>query len=108
MPGKPAGERFEKPFIEITFQHGIPPQVGVNGCRIQDVLDVAIERLKAFQNGELACAENADALTHLHEAMAALESRVRRRMEQGVFNTLSPHVQTRTEDDHEDFSATGA
>ena len=110
MPNDASGLDFhiERPFISIDFQHGIPTEVGVNGCRIQDVLSVGIQRLEAYQQGTLACVENAEALGYLHSAQRSLENRVRRRMEQGVFNSLNPHVTNRTEDDHDDFSATGA
>jgi hypothetical protein len=40
--------------------------------------------------------------------MRAMESRKRRRIEQGVFSTMKAHIGIRTEDEHEDFSATGA
>ena len=104
----PMEYRLERPHITIEFQHGLPSEVGVNGCRVQDVVSVAIERLEQYQRGPLACLENAEALGYLHAAQRSLENRVRRRMEQGVFNTLAPHLQHRTEDVHEDFSATGA
>ncbi|RYG15769.1 hypothetical protein EON82_25850 [bacterium] len=103
-----AGELVERPFISITWQKGLPMAAGVNGCRVDDVLIVAAEKLQAYQSGSLACQENADALEAIAKAVAALESRRQRRQEQGVFNTMDAHRTVRTEDVEEDFSATGA
>lgn len=101
------GEVVEKSFIRVVFQRGFPKDVGVNGCRVEDVIDLAIDRLSQYQQGALACVENAQALRHLEAAKHALVKRIHRRQEQGVWNTLDQHS-TRTEDDHHDFSATGA
>lgn len=83
----------DKPFIRIVFQHGHPDQVGINGCRIEDVIDVLAEKLLAFQGRDLACEENASALYHLDLAREALLLRRRRREQQGVLWTQKPHVQ---------------
>lgn len=82
----------EHPFIKIVFQHGHPNEVGINGCRIDDVLEVVVNRLLDFQGRDLACAENAEALEHLHLAREALLRRRKLREEQGVINTQKPHV----------------
>lgn len=79
------------PFIKIVFQHGHPNEVGINGCRIDDVLEVVVSRLLDFQGRDLACAENAEALEHLHLAREALLRRRKLREEQGVINTQKPH-----------------
>lgn len=81
----------ERPFIRVVFQHGYPGEVGVNGCRVEDLLDVAVERLLDFQGRELACEENALALEHLHHAREALALRRSRREKLGVLNTSQPH-----------------
>lgn len=80
-----------RPFIQIVFQHGHPNEVGINGCRIEDVIDVAVDRLLDFQGRDLACEENAEALEHLYLAREALISRRRRREQQGVIWTQKPH-----------------
>ncbi len=81
----------QRPFINIVFQHGHPNEVGINGCRIEDVVDVLVDRLLAFQGRDLACDENAQALEHLHHAREAMLARRRRRETQGVVNTQQPH-----------------
>lgn len=102
------GLTIRRPFIEVTFQQGLPQDAGVNGCRVEHVIDLAVERLRMYQAGPLACTENAEAIESLGHAQAALQARMRRRVEQGVINTMAPHLVVRTEDMHEDFSATGA
>jgi hypothetical protein len=81
----------DKEFIHIVFQHGHPTEVGVNGCRIEDVIDVLVEKLLNFQGRDLACEENRIALEHLHHAREALLLRRKRREEQGVIWTQEAH-----------------
>jgi len=103
-----AGEVVEREFIRVVFQSGFPRDVGINGCRIEDVVQLAIERIEAYQAGPLACEENQQALRGLASAKRALAERLQRRQEQGVLNTMAQHETDRTEDWHDDFSATGA
>ncbi len=99
--------RFENKFMTIQFQKGLPPEVGINGAQVEDVIEVALAKLESYQLGQLSCSENEDALKALHLAKDALKRRRQRRMLQGVFNTLTPH-QERTEDVLDEFSATGS
>lgn len=80
-----------RPFIQIVFQHGHPNEVGINGCRVEDVIDVAVDRLLDFQGRDLSCQENAEALEALYQAREALMKRRRRREVQGVVNSEAPH-----------------
>ncbi|HSI72302.1 MAG TPA: hypothetical protein VK934_03935 [Fimbriimonas sp.] len=107
-PGGEGGEVIETGYVRVIFQKGFPSEVGVNGCRVEDVLEVAAARLEEYQDGPLACKENEEALRHIRSAMVCLNERIHRRKEQGVLNTMSPHQDERTEDEEEDFSATGA
>jgi hypothetical protein len=102
------GEVVERPFIHISYQSGFPQDVGVNGCRVEDVITAAIDRLQQYQAGALACEENLAAILHLDAARSALQDRIHRRQEQGVLNTNIRHETIRTEDEHHEFSATGA
>ena len=102
------GVVMERDFIRVVFQNGLPRDVGVNGCRVENVLDLAIERLSQYQAGALACEENDEAIAHLRSAIQALELRRLRRQEQGVLNTMTRNETVRTEDEVADFSATGA
>jgi hypothetical protein len=103
-----AGTVVQNEFIRVVFQDGFPQDVGINGCRVEDVLLLAADRIGEYQAGALSCEENEQALQGIHLALRALEERHRRREEQGVLNTLGRHETVRTEDWHDDFSATGA
>lgn len=81
----------ERPNIKITFQHGNPEEVGINGCRIEDVIDVITDKLLDFQGRDLACEENATSLYHLDLAREALLLRRRRRERQGALGQRKKH-----------------
>lgn len=81
----------ETEFIRIVFQHGSPKEVGINGCRVEDVIDIITQKLLDFQGRELACEENATALYHLQMAREALLLRRRRREQQGVLGERKTH-----------------
>jgi len=102
------GEVVETPYIRVVYQCGLPKDAGVNGCRIEDVVDVALFKLNQYQMGPLACEENAEAIRYLKLAKQSMAERVYRRQIQGVFNTMTRHQTERTEDEVPDFSATGA
>lgn len=71
-------------YINIKFQEGPIRENGINGCQIEDVIDVLVERLQGFQDGEFRCRENALAITKLEEARLWLNERTRKRLKQGV------------------------
>lgn len=77
-------------YVQITFQRG-PVADGINGCEIEDVLELLIARLEQFNAGPMRCRENACAKTHLEEARFWLWERTRKRQEQGVEGTDVPH-----------------
>lgn len=83
--------RIKSNYIDIVFQHGNPEEVGINGCRLEDVIDHLIRKLLDFQGRSLACEENAEALNHLELAGQALVKRRRRRELQGVLGTRETH-----------------
>jgi len=80
-----------QPYIKIQFQHGNPFELGENGCSLEDVIEVLIQKLLGFQGRDLACRENAVALWYLSAAQDALSERVRRREDQGVRGSKLPH-----------------
>lgn len=77
--------------IAIRFQAGPIGEVGINGCSIEDVVDVLLERLQGYQAGPFRCRENALAITKLEEAKLWLLERTRKRQAQGVEGTNAPH-----------------
>lgn len=72
---------------EIHFQQGPIKECGVNGVMNEDLLLMVITRLKAFQNTEFACRENAIAITKLEEAVLWLRSRTTERESRFVEGT---------------------
>lgn len=108
---KPQNKNSSSQFIEVKFQSGPVQEVGVNGCMVEDVIDLLLEKVKRYQLGTLSCAENEMALKHLEFAKQALEHRRKTRRDQGVLDTHKPHksiFEHRTEDIEAEFSATGS
>ncbi|WP_226666816.1 hypothetical protein [Metabacillus litoralis] len=65
-------------YINIKFQTGAIDSEGVNGCQVEDVISVLVDKLKSHQNGEFACPENSIAITNLQSANYALRVRKER------------------------------
>lgn len=89
LDGSPA--QLDQPFVKVTFQHGDPEIIGINGCRIEDVLDILTEKLLNFQGRDLSCKENAEALLQLDKARESLILRRRRREQQKVIGKRKKH-----------------
>ena len=75
-------------YAYIRFQHG-PRNNDDNehGVLDTDLLEIVRDRLKAFQSGDFACDENANALHHIEEALLWMNKRVEDRAERGVLGT---------------------
>jgi hypothetical protein len=58
------------------------------GVTNEALLAVLLDRLNAFQDGPLACAENQQAILGIGQALAALKSRTRRRTTAGIEGQL--------------------
>ncbi|OHD24149.1 MAG: hypothetical protein A2Y38_24035 [Spirochaetes bacterium GWB1_59_5] len=69
---------------ELLFQCGPVREFGVNGCQIEDVLTVLIDRLEAFQGGQYPSREGSIALMKMQEALMWLNRRTADRKERGV------------------------
>ncbi len=57
---------------------------GPNGITHEALLEVVLDRLRAFQKGKCSCRENALAITHLETALLWLQQRARDRIRRGV------------------------
>jgi hypothetical protein len=77
----------ESGHIDIKFQDGPVPKMGVNGTTIEAILAILIRRLELFQEGSLACEENSRALNGLRDAEEALYDRAERRRAAGIEGT---------------------
>ena len=71
-------------YIDIKFQLGPRGEVGINGCCIREVIQVVVDRLEGFQQGQFKCRENALAITKLQEAQHWLAHRTEERIKRGV------------------------
>lgn len=71
----------------LYFQHGPIREVGINGLTNEVLLAVLLDRIRGFQGGPYACAENDAAITHLECALEAMNARTREREARGVEGT---------------------
>ena len=76
--------------MQIKFQSGFIGKHGNNGVFLEDVIEVAIKRLR-YLNGKQPCRENSVALTHLETAQLWLGKRSADRKAQGVHDTEGGH-----------------
>jgi hypothetical protein len=79
-------------FIKLKFQQGPISDNGVNGCQIEDVLDILIRRLSGFQQGKFPCDENRIALEHMETGLLWLKFRTSKRISQGVEGKNAAHI----------------
>lgn len=88
-PIPPAGATISENDIltKIKFQNGVIPENGINGCTMEDLIAICIDRLDHFQMGNYPCRENAIAKTKLEEALLWLNKRTTERQSRGVEGT---------------------
>lgn len=73
--------------LVILFQNGAINEAGVNGVTQEVLLAIVADRLRSFQAGPYACAENGAALEHVLAAQRFLQARTRERMARQVEGT---------------------
>ena len=76
-------EEMEETFARIKFQSGLIKEHGINGCFMEDLLNIVITRLGNYQKGDFRCRENAFAITHIKTALAWLNRRTTDRISRG-------------------------
>ena len=74
----------EQEHIKIKFQLGPVKEFGDNGCQIDDIVHILIDRLEGFQRGQFACEENTHAIAGLKQAIYWLKCRTYDREHRGV------------------------
>lgn len=72
---------------DVFFQKGPIKEAGVNGITQEALLAICEDRLLCFQSGPYACADNAEALAHIQQAMECLQRRTKARIASGVEGT---------------------
>lgn len=80
-------EILEGEFGFVKFQKGPIKEFGVNGCHHEDLLNIVLDRLEAFQHSPFKCNENKIAITKIQEAIHWLNDRTNDRMKRGVVGT---------------------
>lgn len=78
-------------YAEISFQKGAIKEAGVNGCTMEDLLAIVMDRLESFQAGSFPCKENHRALEAVHDALYWLKVRTVFRQDQKIEGTYKPH-----------------
>ena len=74
---------YERPHIKINFQEGPIQEVGVNGCQLVDVLQLALDELSQL-NERFPCSENVETIRHLNGALSIQAKRTADRIDRGV------------------------
>ena len=93
---RPAGGISTGVGYTIAWQNGPCPimkdgsQPDRNGAFLIEVLESCEARLKHFQEGDFACAENAAALDYLEDVIGQLKTRRDRRRDAGTLGTHDP------------------
>lgn len=77
----------KKKFADIKFQIGQTKEVELNGCFMEDLIFVCIDRLEDFQESNFNCKENENALKHLYEAIFWLNARTKKRQSENKYGT---------------------
>lgn len=72
---------------QINFQNGPIKEFGVNGISNEALLAIIIDRLRGFQSGDYACADNQIALESAEYCLHMLQKRTKDRLERGVEGT---------------------
>lgn len=83
LPHEKPEDYVELAGMRIKFQSGQIQDHGANGVQIEEVVQVAIDRLR-FVNGLMSCRENSVALTHFETGLLWLNKRTAERKKQGV------------------------
>jgi hypothetical protein len=90
--GNPAGGMSQALGVIVSWQNG-PLVYGrdgtkhSNGAFVEDLIKIAIDRLKFYENSKFSCKENKEAIHHLNEALDWLNSRTKDRERRGVEGT---------------------
>ncbi len=79
---------YNKDLASITWQNGLPTEVGRNGFLLEEVISKCIDRLSKFQESPFSCDENKRAIDMLVEALCWLRTRTERRKSAGVEGTF--------------------
>lgn len=66
-----------KPYVKLKFQEGDRKKHGMNGCKMEDVVDVLIHRLKQSNRGLYKNQDTETAILYLEQTKESLKARGR-------------------------------
>lgn len=72
---------------QIHMQEGPVKECGVNGWANEDLINIVITRLEAFNNSPYSSPYNTNAIGHLRNAIASLNARTEKRKDEGKEGT---------------------
>jgi hypothetical protein len=75
------------PFACISFQNGPLKTNGLNGCFVEDLIVIAIDKLQKFQEGDTPSIHTEGAIIDLQSALMSLNIRTQDRIDRGVEGT---------------------
>ena len=89
--GNPTGGESEARGVRINWQNG-PLGIGANrkepnGAFVEEVIQIAIDRINFYNDSKFRCRENSLAVTKLEEALHWLNARTSRRTNAGIEGT---------------------
>ena len=91
--GNPAGGVSRKKNAVVYWQNGpVESDEDINGAFVEDIIDIAIDRIDFYQGSQFNCAENDAALKHLNIANKCLNYRTEKRDEAGVEGSHKKHA----------------
>ena len=82
--GNPAGGISYTHASTVVWQNGTVKKHGRNGAQVEDIIDIALDRLKFFQEGKFPCKENELAIQYLTDAWSILKNRTFACLTQGI------------------------
>lgn len=90
--GNPSGGTSQARGVQINWQDGpLANSDGTrkepNGAFVEEVIQIAVDRINFYNNSKFRCRENSLAVTKLEEALQWLNSRTSRRESQGIEGT---------------------
>lgn len=98
--GNPSGGTSQARGVQIDWQNGPLAVDGVrkepNGAFVEEVIQIAVDRINFYNDSKFRCRENSLAVTKLEEALHWLNSRTSRREASGIEGTHQEDPQAQT------------
>lgn len=100
LNGNPSGGESLARGVKVNWQNGPLLKDGErkepNGAFVEEVIQIAIDRINFYNDSKFRCRENSLAVTKLEEALHWLNARTSRRIESGIEGTHKEDAQAQT------------